>query len=70
MPQCLGGRHAAGCRRGRPLCRERRRESEKHRPCFCGAADFPHRRGWCTGGRATEYMWESLHVLRRGGQIL
>jgi hypothetical protein len=35
--------HAKGCRLGRPLCRWKRAQNPKRRPCGCGAYWFPHR---------------------------
>jgi hypothetical protein len=46
--RCWGAaseQHAAGCRRGRPLCRFRRKTNPKRRACFCPAYHFPHRFG-------------------------
>ena len=37
--------HAAGCRRGRPLCRWRRKTNHKRCKCSCDAYWFPHRAG-------------------------
>jgi hypothetical protein len=45
MTRCHKGTHVRRCRKARPLCRERRKESENRKPCECAAYSFPHRNG-------------------------
>lgn len=41
--KCHPSKHRKGCRKGRPLCRYRRAETQKYKRCSCSAYWFPHR---------------------------
>jgi len=62
--RCSRYSHAPGCRLGRPLCRWRRAESPKHRPCLCSAYPFPHRPGSGYCGHP-ERFWEDELAARQ-----
>lgn len=52
--RCTKGKHQKGCRRSRPLCRERRKEKPNQRRCWCSALHFPHRFGSSGCGKPEE----------------
>lgn len=58
-----------GCRRSRPLCRERRLEKPNQRKCECGGGyHFPHRAGspLCEKNpKGSEAIWAELDKPRR-----
>ena len=58
-----------GCRRSRPLCRERRREKPNQRACGCGGGyHYPHRSGspLCEKNvKSAEAIWAEIDRPRR-----
>lgn len=42
---CKRGKHAPGCRPGRPRCAAMRAKNRKWKTCNCGCYHYPHRKG-------------------------
>lgn len=55
--RCSGPfRHCKECRKGRPLCRWRRKLTKKYKKCDCDRYHFPHRMGSGRCGDEEKYI--------------